>query len=132
VGECHQLEGGERIKLEKAGDLSGSWDPNRLAQAISNLVRNAVTHGEGEVLVRVREAGQQVELQVHNAGEPIPPDRLPLIFQPFERGNNEGRGLGLGLYIVRAIATAHGGTVDAASSPNEGTTFRLSLPRRRA
>ncbi|HXU60625.1 MAG TPA: hybrid sensor histidine kinase/response regulator [Polyangia bacterium] len=131
VGECQQLEGGERIKLEKAGDLTGHWDPNRLAQAISNLIRNAVTHGEGEVLVRVREAGPDVELHVHNAGDPIPAERLPIMFQPFERGNTEGRGLGLGLYIVRAIAAAHGGTVDAASSQSEGTTFRLSLPRRR-
>lgn len=131
AGECRQLEGGERIKVDRAGDLNGSWDANRLAQAISNLIRNAVTHGEGEVLVRVRDAGQHVELHVHNAGEPIPPDLLPLMFHPFERGSNEGRGLGLGLYIVRAIATAHGGSVDAASSRAEGTTFRLSLPRRR-
>ncbi len=132
IAECRQLEGGERITLEATGDLAGSWDPNRLAQAISNLLRNAVTHGQGQVLVRVRAAGDTVELQVHNDGEPIPADRLQLIFQPFERGSTEGRGLGLGLYIVRAIATAHGGTVDAASSRAEGTTFRLSLPRRRA
>lgn len=132
VGECRQLEGGDRITVQKSGNLQGQWDPNRLAQAVSNLIRNAVTHGEGEVLVRVGEAGDGVELQVHNAGEPIPADRLPQMFQPFERGAGHTHGLGLGLYIVRAIATAHGGRVDAASSQNEGTTFRLSLPRRRA
>lgn len=132
VAECCQLEGGDRIELQKTGDLNGQWDPNRLGQAISNLIRNAITHGEGPVAVRVLERGDRVELQVHNGGEPIPAERLPQMFQPFERGSNDGRGLGLGLYIVRAIADAHGGSVEAASTRAEGTTFRLSLPRRRA
>jgi signal transduction histidine kinase len=130
VAECQGLEGGDRIRVEVTGDVSGDWDPNRLAQAISNLVRNAITHGEGDVRVRLQDAADQVELHIHNRGEPIPPDRMPLIFQPFERGFTEGRGLGLGLYIVRAIASAHGGTVEATSSRSEGTTFRLCLPRR--
>ena len=116
--------------MEATGDVSGEWDANRLAQAISNLVRNAITHGEGEVRLRLQDAGDGVEVHVHNRGEPIPADRLPFIFQPFERGSNEGRGLGLGLYIVRAIASAHGGRVEATSSTAEGTTFRLCLPRR--
>jgi signal transduction histidine kinase len=130
VAECHALDGGDRIRVETTGDVSGEWDANRLAQAISNLVRNAITHGEGEVRVRLQDAGDGVEVHVHNRGEPIPADRLPFIFQPFERGSNEGRGLGLGLYIVRAIASAHGGRVEATSSTAEGTTFRLCLPRR--
>jgi two-component system sensor histidine kinase/response regulator len=129
VAECRQLDGGDRIRVEAAGDLSGRWDPSRLCQAISNLIRNALTHGEGEVLVRLGARDGRVELQVHNAGQPIPADRLPLIFQPFERGTSDGAGLGLGLYIVRAIANAHGGSVDATSSSAAGTTFRLSLPR---
>ncbi len=132
VAECRHLEGGDRIALRKSGDLNGQWDPNRLAQAISNLIRNAITHGEGPVSVHLLDCSDRVEVQVHNGGEPIPADRLPHIFQPFERGSNDSRGLGLGLYIVRAIASAHGATVDAASSRAEGTTFRLSLPRRRA
>ena len=114
------------------GDLNGEWDPNRLAQAISNLVRNAITHGEGGVRVRLQGAGEASRCTSTTGGEPIPADRLPFIFQPFERGSNEGRGLGLGLYIVRAIASAHGGTVEATSSQAEGTTFRLCLPRRLA
>ncbi|HVT07726.1 MAG TPA: hybrid sensor histidine kinase/response regulator [Polyangia bacterium] len=132
VAECQALEGGDRVRVEATGDLSGEWDPNRVAQAISNLVRNAITHGEGEVRLRLQGARDVVEVHVHNKGEPIPPDRLPFIFQPFERGSNEGRGLGLGLYIVRAIASAHGGRVEAISSGAEGTTFRLCLPRRLA
>ena len=132
VAECHGLDGGERIRVEATGDVSGEWDPSRLAQAISNLVRNAITHGEGEVRVRLQDSGEGVEVHVHNRGEPIPADRLPFIFQPFERGSNEGRGLGLGLYIVRAIASAHGGRVEATSCAAEGTTFRLCLPRRLA
>ncbi len=130
VAECHALDGGDRVQVDASGDLNGEWDPNRLAQAISNLVRNAITHGEGEVRLRLQGAADAVEMHVHNRGEPIPADRLPFIFQPFERGSNEGRGLGLGLYIVRAITSAHGGTVDATSSRTEGTTFRLCLPRR--
>ena len=132
VSECRQLDGGDRISVNKTGDLTGQWDPNRLAQAISNLIRNAITHGEGPVTVHLLERPASVELQVHNGGEPIPADRLPQMFAPFERGSADGRGLGLGLYIVRAIAEAHGGTVDAASTRAEGTTFRLALPRRRA
>jgi two-component system, sensor histidine kinase and response regulator len=131
IDEYRQLENTPRIRLEVAGDLRGSWDPNRLSQAIANLVANALNYGEGEVVVGGNDSGDAVEVMVHNKGEPIPADLLPVIFNPFERGANERKGLGLGLFIVRAIVTAHGGTVDVTSTRAEGTTFRMRLPRRR-
>jgi signal transduction histidine kinase len=132
VEECRQLESVKTIRLNLSGDLRGSWDPSRLSQAVANLVANALNYGEGEILVGANESGELVEMMVHNLGEPIPPDLLPIIFNPFERGANERKGLGLGLFIVRAIATAHGGTVDVTSSRGEGTTFRMRLPRHAA
>jgi sigma-B regulation protein RsbU (phosphoserine phosphatase) len=65
-------------------------------------------------------------LRVQNGGTPIPPAELPTIFEPFKRGPESphgSEGLGLGLYIVREIVRAHGGTVQVRSSANEGTTF---------
>ena len=60
---------------------------------------------------------------------PIPGQQLPAIFEPFQRGSNDRQGLGLGLFIVRAIVSAHGGTVEALSSAAAGTQFTLRLPR---
>ncbi|HYE20626.1 MAG TPA: HAMP domain-containing sensor histidine kinase [Tepidisphaeraceae bacterium] len=79
------------------------------------------------------EGGAGVTLAVHNPGPPIPPDVLPTIFEPMVRGGRAGgrRGsLGLGLYIARAIVTAHGGTIDVASTAEAGMTFTVRLPRR--
>jgi len=132
IEECRQVEKADRIRLEASGDLRGSWDPNRLSQAVANLIGNALNYGEGEILVAATGHDDTVEMRVHNKGEPIPPELQPIIFNPFERGANDRKGLGLGLFIVRAIATAHGGNVDVTSSRAEGTTFRMRLPRRRA
>jgi len=72
-----------------------------------------------------------VVLSVHNDGPPIAPELRPTLFEPFKRGARGGssRNLGLGLYIVRQIALAHGGTVEARSSAADGTEFRVVLPR---
>lgn len=128
--QCRQLEPVDRVRVEKSGDLQGEWDPGRLGQAVTNLVVNALRYGEGEVLVRARDAGAVVNVSVHNAGSPIPPDRLASIFEPFQRGTERGKGLGLGLFIVRAIVDAHGGALDVSSSAAAGTTFVIRLPRR--
>jgi sigma-B regulation protein RsbU (phosphoserine phosphatase) len=73
-------------------------------------------------------------LEVHNTGEPIPPSLMPTLFEPFRRGPQSEQmvkmSLGLGLYIVQEIVRAHGGTADVRSSADEGTTFRVRLPRR--
>jgi signal transduction histidine kinase len=118
--------------LEGDSRAEGEWDGTRLQQLVSNLVGNALTHGDpGEpVTVTLHVDGASLEITVHNGGA-IPPETLPEIFAPFvSRRANRKRteGLGLGLYIVDQIVRGHGGTVDVRSTPEEGTTFRVRLP----
>lgn len=120
------------IALE--GDVSGEgvWDEHRIWQAISNLVANALQHGSPGSAVRVRLSGddQQVAVKVQSDGA-IPGELMPHLFEPFRSGRAEskrGDGLGLGLFIAKAIARAHGGDVDVCCSGNV-TTFQLVLPR---
>jgi PAS domain S-box-containing protein len=113
-------------------DAAGTWDEHRILQAISNLASNAVQHGEPGSPVRVRLTGdaQRIIVEIHNRGT-IRSDLLPRIFEPFRSVRQHavrGGGLGLGLFIARAIARAHGGSLDADSS-NGATTFRLVVPR---
>jgi len=70
-------------------------------------------------------------LRVHNLGEPIPPDRLSTIFEPFRRGTSQSNrgGLGLGLFIVQQIIAAHHGTVAVTSTAEDGTTFVVRVPK---
>jgi phosphoserine phosphatase RsbU/P len=122
------------IDLEVHGDSHGEWDPARMSQTISNLVSNAIAHGErgSAVRVSVEGEGRDVELKVHNDGEPIPEDLMPVLFQPFRRGELHDRsphGLGLGLYIVEQIVHAHDGSIGVESTPEAGTTFTVHLPR---
>jgi signal transduction histidine kinase len=119
------------IELEMPEKLPGTWDPDRLAQVISNLVANAVQHGDGSpIRVRLVDGPGQVTLEVHNQGEPIPADSIPRIFEALQRAEGSGGpGVGLGLYIVDQIARAHGGTVEVDSAEGRGTTFRVRLPR---
>jgi len=125
------------IEFEARGDAWGNWDPDRMAQVVSNLVGNALQHSpeSGTVRVDLRDEGERVLLETSNAGPPIPAEVLPHLFEPGRRGppgrgHKESSGLGLGLYIVRQIVLAHGGEISARSSAEEGTTFTVSLPRR--
>ncbi len=131
---------GRRVISETRGDAVGRWDRDRLAQLLSNLVSNAVTHGAPETPVRVELDGSRdgevvVRVQNANAGNPIPPDLLERIFEPFRRGTDSGEwrherdGLGLGLFIAREITRAHGGSIRVTSDAEGGTTFVVSLPR---
>ncbi|HEY7371365.1 MAG TPA: ATP-binding protein [Polyangia bacterium] len=122
------------IELEVRGDAHGEWDPARMSQTICNLASNAITYGERGTVVKISVAGDgsEVALKVHNFGPPIPPDLMPVLFQPFRRAGLEDRspnGLGLGLYIVEQIVRAHSGTVDVESTAQDGTTFTVRLPR---
>lgn len=123
------------IEFESDGDLRGTWDEQRITQAVQNLVTNALKCGAPRtpVLVAVRESdeGAQVVVEVHNSGPPIPPRTLESLFKPLVRGSEDdesGISLGLGLYIVREIAGAHGGRVEAEST-DAGTVFRLVVPK---
>jgi signal transduction histidine kinase/DNA-binding response OmpR family regulator len=117
----------------RGDDIEGVWDGDRLGQVISNLASNAAQYGKpgGPVTVELARAGAIATIAVSNPlrGEPIADDVLATLFDPFERGRGREHpgGLGLGLYIVREIVHAHGGTIEAASSP-AGTTFRIALP----
>ena len=122
-----------RIELAQQGDMQGCWDEQRVAQALSNLMSNAIKYGAADAPVRVTLAGSAAEVvvAVHNEGAEIPTEKLESLFQPLVRGDvgdPTGTSLGLGLFIVREIASAHGGTVDVVSS-DEGTTFSFRLPR---
>ncbi len=132
VDELVAAHPGRSITFEARGDARGEWDRERAAQAISNVVANAIEHGEDPVRVLVRGEDDAVRVEVTNAGAPIAPDVLPHLFGRFTRadGARRGSGLGLGLFIANEIVSAHGGTVQARSSPEEGTTFALSWPRR--
>jgi PAS domain S-box-containing protein len=130
--ECRLAHPGSRIECGGEGDCTGEWDPDRVAQLVTNLVSNALQHGpEGTpVLVRWRSTPREVVLEVANGGPPIPADVIPLLFQPFRRGEGARHGgLGLGLFIAHAIAAAHRGRIDVRSSEREGTVFSVRLPR---
>lgn len=117
------------------GDTTGAWDPDRLAQVVTNLMQNAVKYSpeDTRIQVRLRARGEEVELSVHNEGAPIPADKLPFLFEPMQRATSQadtaGRSVGLGLYIVRHIVEAHRGTISVNSTPDEGTLFTVRLPR---
>jgi signal transduction histidine kinase len=129
------------IRFRSAGDLTGEWDADRLRQAVSNLMGNAVQHGSEGAPIDLALEGKpsEVVVTVHNGGPPISPGELPKIVDPLVRGSsaehpksNRPGSIGLGLYIAREIARSHGGTITVSSSEDAGTTFTVRLPRRRA
>ncbi len=106
-------------------------DAARISQLFSNLLANAVTHGThgAPVQVRAQSTEEVFHLSVTNKGEKIGEDRLPSLFEPFERGGDRPsrEGLGLGLYIASEIAKAHGGTLSVTSTEEE-TAFTFEMP----
>lgn len=137
VTEVTALVPGSRVELSTEGDLTGRWDGSRISQMLSNLLANAVQHGDRTQAVTVRawDDGPQVRLEVSNAGIPIGHQALKTLFLPLRQApaaEGERRtgssGLGLGLYITREIALAHGGQVEVEST-SDGTTFSVRLPR---
>jgi signal transduction histidine kinase len=108
-----------------------SCDAARIGQLLSNLLANALTYGDAAapVLIEGSVEGNLLRLSVVNHGAPIPPAVRARLFQPFFRGVDKGRGLGLGLYICSEIARGHTGTLTVASDANE-TRVTLSMPAR--
>ncbi|HET9494104.1 MAG TPA: ATP-binding protein [Chloroflexia bacterium] len=126
------------VSVEAEGDLTGLYDPGRIAQLLENLVENAVKYSPDGGTVRVhlwREGGWN-HLSVTDRGIGIPPDELPRVFSRFYRGTNvDDRrfwGMGLGLFICKAIAEQHGGTISVTSMPGKGSTFNVQLPAAQA
>lgn len=119
------------IRFESS-EVDGLCDAERVRQAISNLVRNAVQHGDpsGRVTVRIERDGALGRIAIHNHGPAIPAEQQGALFEPFRRFSpTEGGGsIGLGLYIADQIVRAHGGTISVSSSEGDGTTFTVTIP----
>lgn len=128
------------IDLDVAGDAQGIWDGLRLQQVLGNLVENAIKYGAAETPIRILVSGEddEVRFEVRNSGAPIGRSTLDQLFDPLRRGldqddlqaggEHDSSSLGLGLYIVREIALAHGGKIEAWSEDRE-TAFVVRLPR---
>lgn len=110
------------VTVEAHGELLVRGDPTRLRQAISNLVSNGLRHGS-RVAISVTGTDGRVVVVVTDDGPGVAPG-----FDPFARGTSGAGSTGYGLWLARAIAEAHGGTLELAGSPGEGTSLRLSLP----
>ena len=136
VAEMMNAEPGSLIGLNMSGDLVGCWDAGRISQVLTNLLSNAVQHGRpgAQITVALNGEGDDVVLSVHNYGRPIPAADMPGLFSPLKRLHAEpvaeaSHHLGLGLYIVDRIVSAHCGTINVESSEDGGTQFTVRLPR---
>jgi signal transduction histidine kinase len=136
LAEVQSVHPGRVIAADFANAAPVRCDASRVAQLFSNLLANAISHGDPAQPVRVqaRSDGDGFVLRVHNAGTPIEPDTQARLFEPFWRGGDEqgtpslAMGLGLGLYIAAEIAKAHGGTLRVDSSAAAGTLFEFLIP----
>ena len=135
VGELRANHPARTLDLALDGDLHCIVDEQRIAQAISNLIGNAMNYSAADADVEVRANGSdaaEIVLTVKNHGTPIPKETCESLFEPLVRGAGQAGGgynLGLGLYVVREIVQAHGGKASATSSHEDGTVFTLRLPR---
>jgi signal transduction histidine kinase len=134
IGELEIASAGRVIRREISIPGAVRCDTMRLGQLLSNLVGNAIAHGDPQspILVRASLDGGRLEMSVTNRGRTIPPHVASQLFQPFFRGVAAGArkgqdGLGLGLYIAAEIARAHGGALQVASADGE-TRFTFAMP----
>ena len=142
--ESAGVVGPNQIALRAAGPVTGVWDPIRIEQVITNLVSNAIKYGRGrpiEVVVDEAESGQAAQnrdgmlharLEILDHGLGIEKDMIERIFDPFQRAASGKRiqGLGLGLFVVKSIVEAHGGTIRVTSQSDCGSRFVVDLPQR--
>jgi len=138
VDELRLSRPNQAFEVDLSGDAHVVCDPDRIAQALSNLISNAMQHGtRGPVTVTARDSGPDtVAVAVHNLGPPIPEPLQAVIFDAFRResddgGSNSGS-IGLGLFITKEIVRGHAGSIIVQSPDRDGTTFTAFLPRRPA
>jgi signal transduction histidine kinase len=139
VEEVRSAQPERQFLLEVPEDLAGWVDDARLRQALSNLLNNAVQHGDpaSPISLLVREEGTEIVIAVKNLGDPIPADSLQVIFDPLVQLSTRSAAvpevpstnLGLGLFIAREVALGHHGSLDVTSDAAEGTVFTMRLPR---
>jgi signal transduction histidine kinase len=132
IDEVRATSSGRSIRFGVTTEGHGLWDPSRMQQLLVNIVANAVLHSPPSTLVATAldATADRLEFSVHNWGPPIDARDLSTIFEPFrrvERDDDQAHGLGLGLFIARGIAQAHGGDIRVSSSAESGTTFRIVL-----
>jgi heavy metal sensor kinase len=136
IAQVRHLAGDRALVCRTVGVLSLVADPDRLRQVLLNLLDNAVafTGPTGTITVTLDRTATMARLLVADDGPGIPAADLPHLFERFYRGDKsrarrpDGGGSGLGLAIAQAIIEAHGGTIDARSTPDQGTTFTILLP----
>jgi signal transduction histidine kinase len=132
--ELTELHGPRFVEKNDGGNLQAQWDESALRRIVENLAGNAVKYGQKNTPITLGLAtfGDQVEISVHNEGDPISPSQQEKIFQPFHRiegaSSSINSGWGVGLGLVKASAEAQGGQVRVESHPNLGTTFFVMLP----
>ncbi|KAF1049469.1 hybrid sensor histidine kinase/response regulator [Xylophilus sp.] len=134
VADAHALrasEAGVAVRVDATEPVQGAWDTFRIEQLLTNLLDNALRHGGATpVTIAAYRADGQAELVVRDQGPGVDPADQERIFGQFERaaGEQAGPGLGLGLYLAREIAAAHGGSIAVQSTPGQGAAFVVRLP----
>jgi signal transduction histidine kinase len=127
------------VLFESHPPAYGAFDGARMEQVFSNIISNAVQHGDLQFPIRVKlEVNEEhVVFTVHNGGEPISEDVLPFIFNPMGRFSQRSiidhgptAGLGLGLFIASEIVASHAGVITVDSEAESGTTFLVNVPIR--
>lgn len=127
-GKVAAGESVDRFHIEADDELPEVWlDPDKLEQVLSNLLDNAIRHGAGDIEIGISPAGTGVAVVVRDHGGGIAPDVRNLVFRRFWRAGRRG-GTGLGLYIVKGLAEAHGGSVSVDDAPGGGALFRVAFP----
>lgn len=129
VAELRAVHPRRAFDIDIAIDRPVACDHQRIMQLVSNLVGNALTHGDPERPVRVAAGieGNTLRIEVANSGAPISKSARARMFDPFSHSDKPGKGLGLGLFIAMQIARAHGGTIDLTSDAEE-TRFAFTMP----
>lgn len=119
----------DRFDIQIRGELPEMWvDPDKFQQVVGNLVENALRHGEGTITVTVEPHSGGAAVTVTDQGEGIPDAVASRVFTRFWRGGDRRGGTGLGLYIVKGLVEAHGGSVSVGRGPSGGASFRFVLP----
>jgi PAS domain S-box-containing protein len=120
----------DRYVLRVRGELPETWlDQDKIDQILGNLLENGVRHGRGTVTIEMEPVEWGVAVSVRDQGEGVAPELASRVFRQFWRGNRRRRGgTGLGLFIVKGLVEAHGGTITVQRAPGGGAEFRFTMP----